>query len=166
MLDALLTVPNLGKCLAEVVAEVIKIIGEERWDSMIDEKKLIEELKERERTHMCDFNVFDDAPEAQFDVAHCLQELQEVMDIVRKQPKVGEWIPCSERLPIGEEYKKKIKDEWFYKKVLTTEEGGMHIGWYDQEDECWYDNQGFAMHPVAWQFLPQPYNAERGGKNE
>lgn len=116
---------------------------------MINEKQLIEILQKN--------SIFEKITNA---------EGKNIYEIIDDLPKVDEWIPCIERLPIGEEYKKKIEDEWFYKKVLTTEEGEMHIGWYDQEDECWYDCQGFMMHPVAWQFLPQPHNANMRKKVE
>jgi hypothetical protein len=116
---------------------------------MIDEKKLIEELKERERKHICDFDVFNDAPEAQFDVAHCLQELQEIMDIVRAQPKVGEWIPCSERLPED------------FEKVLTCDKyGNRHVMAHFHLFEVpfsIYQNDTRYHQPVAWMPLPEPY---------
>jgi len=69
------------------------------------------------------------------------------------------WIPVSERLP-GEEYIICIEGAEFYKHVLTTtqdENAQCCVGWYDQEDETWYDLEGFAYHPIAWQKLPAPY---------
>lgn len=56
---------------------------------MIDEKKLLEELKKRERTHMRDYDAFSDAPEVQVDIANLLQELQEIMEIIENQPKIN-----------------------------------------------------------------------------
>lgn len=121
---------------------------------MIDEKKLIEEIENT------GFFIAGLRSGKEMLRKYLTEYRKAIVKIINNQPKVGEWIPCSERLPIGEEYKKKIEDEWFYKKVLTTEEGKMYSGWYDQEDECWYDVQGFMMYPVAWQPLPNPYNAK------
>lgn len=56
---------------------------------MIDENRLLERLKERERKLMCDYDAFSDSPETQIDVANYLQELQEIMEIVRSQPKIN-----------------------------------------------------------------------------
>lgn len=117
---------------------------------MIDEKLLLEELKERERRHMCDYDAFSDAPESQFDVAHCLQELQEVMDIVRKQPKVGEWIPCSARLPEDEKT-----------KIVTLSSGVVESGfWNERNWWCIGDSINLETRTgdvIAWQPLPEPY---------
>lgn len=108
---------------------------------MIDEKKLIEDLKE---SGMIVDNDYGNA----------------MVDFIESQPKT-DWIPCEERLPIGEEYRKKFDDEWYYKKVLaTTSEGNMYVGFYYPEDECWYDNAGFVFFPIAWQPLPPAYKGE------
>ena len=56
---------------------------------MIDEKKLIEDI-EKEFEGVCVYDVTASTA------------IRDFVEIVDKQPKVGEWIPCSERLP--EEY--------------------------------------------------------------
>ena len=81
--------------------------------------------------------------------------------IVQNQPTVCNdgWIPVSEKLP-GEEYIICIEGADFYKHVLTTtqdENAQFCVGWYDQEDETWYDLEGFAYHPIAWQPLPPKF---------
>ena len=53
---------------------------------MIDEKKLIEDI-EKEFDGVC---VYDVSPS---------QAVNDFVEIVDRQPKVGQWIPCSERLP-------------------------------------------------------------------
>ena len=50
---------------------------------MIDEKKLIEDIK---KCDMYDWHT------------------EEVLSMVEEQPKIGGWIPCSERLPETSEY--------------------------------------------------------------
>lgn len=72
----------------------------------------------------------------------------------------GEWIACSERLPIGDRYQTRIDGQNYYKHLLTsTNETDVPIciGWYDQENETWYDIEGFAFNPVAWCELPEPF---------
>lgn len=53
---------------------------------MIDEKKLIEALTDVEVTWYLDGN-------------YTTYDSTTIMEIIEEQPKVGEWIPCSERLP-------------------------------------------------------------------
>lgn len=89
------------------------------------------------------------------------------------------WISCSERLPIEEyENNKKIRGEDAVYPVLITckifnyEENKV----IDVVKQAWffdfmgridfYDQSLENMEVVAWQPLPDPYNAERGGKNE
>ena len=70
------------------------------------------------------------------------------------------WIPCSERLPIGEGYRKKIDGVYYYKQIVTTtndSDVSMCIGWYDQEDKQWYDIEGLPYHPIAWMPPIEPY---------
>jgi hypothetical protein len=123
---------------------------------MIDEKKLIEDIRK------CDRYVVEFGEEK---IPFDMVLLDDVKSIINRQPKT-DWIPCEERLPIGEEYRKKFDDEWYYKKVLaTTNEGNMYVGFYYPEDECWYDNAGFVFFPIAWQPLPQPYKKE-GAEND
>lgn len=85
-----------------------------------------------------------------------------------EQPQADKWIPCEERLPIGEEYRKRIDGIWYYKFMLTATNDSdipIQVGWYSQEDECWYDQDGFVFRPVAWQPLPTPYKKE-GAEDE
>lgn len=57
---------------------------------MIDEKKLITYL-EKERNYW----LRSTAPYSLEVMCMC----SDIIDFVSEQPKVGEWIPCSERLP-------------------------------------------------------------------
>lgn len=72
---------------------------------------------------------------------------------MEKQPKVGEWTPCSDKLP--EEGK----------NVLCMEEGtqSIYVGWMINVEElgsCWFDDAGFSMQVVAWMPLPEPYRGD------
>ena len=115
---------------------------------MIDEKKLIEDLNE------ITYNV-QDADDLFESVTEC----------INRQPKVGEWIPCSERLP---------EDETLL-YWTTHEDGSLVLHGYKKSNGFIYNwevddlekrkrqGQVIAWIPI---FEPTSYNAERGRKNE
>lgn len=85
--------------------------------------------------------------------------IDDVLEIIDKykaeseeQPKTGDWIPVSERLP--------EKDEW----VLITFDNDIEIALLDDDGWCYSsvgDDDWIAEHPpVAWMPLPEPYKAE------
>lgn len=119
---------------------------------MIDENKLIDALRPY-YDKVLHQNITDEEKIAKHDM------LSDVMVEIRGQLKVGEWVLCSDKLPIGEEYKKIIEDEIYYKYVLTyvDEQIPYYIAWYDQEYGTWYDTMGFPFDPIAWQQLPEAY---------
>ena len=63
---------------------------------------------------------------------------------------VGEWIPCSERLPQDEQ------------DVLgTTDEGIVEKVWYNKHSKTWYGSPFTRRKTVtAWMPLPEPYKGE------
>lgn len=84
-------------------------------------------------------------------------------NMIEEQPTVGDWIPCSERLPNREEYLKDngrfILDDGNrrYQGIFDIYDGkfkfakhisGLHYELFD--DNC----------VVAWQPLPEPYQPE------
>lgn len=103
---------------------------------MIDEKKLIDELNEWS-------NLDKEMNEL---VLLCIDTFKRM---INKQPKVGEWIPCSERLPkIGE------------RALITTTNHGVRFA-----TRLKYGWDGYifpyAMEEVtAWQPLPEPYEVK------
>ena len=135
---------------------------------MIDEKQLIKEIKEAANTDRYEGYV----PAA---------VLFEVIDMIREQPAVGEWIPCSERLP----EKVKRKDTLFPTHNIMTKYG-VTEGWYNPDQKSWYvltwfgysiydeQNIDFEMGDIpkvirvplsseivtAWQPLPEPWKGE------
>lgn len=119
---------------------------------MIDEKKLIEEL---EKIYETDEENIDCTLS---DFAY------HVFDCIKQQPKVGEWIPVSERLPNKEEY---LKDDG---RFMLDDGNRRYQGLFDIYDgkfkftkhisglnyELFEDNC-----VVAWMPLPDPYRTEK-----
>lgn len=125
---------------------------------MIDEKKLIEEIK---------YLLFNSEM-----LSPRWFAINEMFEIIKCQPKVGEWIPVSERLP-EEEAKEFIKEHlngigYLYPCLLTyrspnTEKINVVRFYYDlyqnwfvnlREEPCEKDRC------LAWQPLPEPWEGE------
>lgn len=98
---------------------------------MIDEKKLIEEIES-----YCG-DIFAD----------------EIIELIKQQPQVGEWIPCSERLPEKTGYylvqlSRKLPNEDYADRVVVL---------YNEEDKKFMTYERLI---IAWQPLPEPYKGE------
>lgn len=126
---------------------------------MIDEKKLIELIKGMSDT--C--NLFRwRSPE---------KIKQGLVSIIAHEPKVNEWIPCSERLP--EEHdsifaKFKGTDKWsnaMFEKTsnevnvtIEFEDGKRAVKTLHTIDGKWNEgNRGVKFKVIAWQHLPEEY---------
>ena len=84
---------------------------------MIDEKKLIEELKsEYMHFSLLDMNKMGHETACHRSGINC--GILTAIRRVEQQPKVGEWIPCSERLPVPNEYDETGK---FFKAYLVQD---------------------------------------------
>ena len=106
---------------------------------MIDEKKLIEQLclKSGNRKWM-----LNDRFAEGIDYG-----LRTAIEVVEKLPKVGEWIPCSERLPsYGDKVLASVDVFKGRHPVTIIEYGG----------ECFWTNGTI----LAWMPLPEPYKGE------
>lgn len=67
----------------------------------------------------------------------------------------GEWIPVSERLPKND------------KDVLVYDDSDIFVAWYSKKIRGWgsLDERFDEYTPIiAWQPLPEPYKAEKGGE--
>lgn len=106
---------------------------------MIDEKKLIAEIREKIR------------PESFGEQCNSLDVIYAMLQLIDEQPKVGEWIPCSERLP-----------EEVRAVEVTMYDGSRAIGHYYKRLEAWFDsiNDG-AIDVIAWKEPSEPW---KGGK--
>ena len=108
---------------------------------MIDEKKLIEELnRQKYILTFEDSNPIDEGFNCGIDKA---------IQLVESQPKVGEWIPCSERLPEDNQ------------AVLTCKNKQISILIWRSERRIWLEPKGnwwwsYCM-VEKWQPLPERY---------
>ena len=122
---------------------------------MIDEKKLIEDVKE-----------YYSGLKPQYISKLVEAVVKDIIDIINEQSDLSletetsdKWIPCSERLP----------EEGV--TVLCTEKGTqkVYVGWYltiKNQYHGWLDSDGFSMDVIAWMPLPEPYKGEENEKTD
>lgn len=111
---------------------------------MIDEKKLIEELNRKKYILTFeDSNPIDEGFNCGIDKA---------IQLVESQPKVGEWIPCNERLPEDNQ------------AVLTCRNKHISIFIWKSERRIWLEPKGnwwWSYCTVEkWQPLPEPFKGD------
>ena len=115
---------------------------------MIDEKKLVEKLNKitfEAEVHNSGYKGTR---------TEKMLRYEDVMSIINKQPKVGEWIPVSERLP---------DKDGFYIATLDGKIVGddrPFSGLAEFEDWTWVDDEEDYKCVIAWQPLPEPYKEE------
>lgn len=124
---------------------------------MIDEKKLMEEIRNLKKHY--DFFYKKDKSEIGDIVKNASDTLfYDIAKIIYGQPKVGEWIPCSERLPDKE-----------YDTVLVFLDTNIFdiAVWHSQHGfRPWYAAHYESSPPewdgnvIAWQPLPEPWKGE------
>lgn len=105
---------------------------------MIDEKKLKKELAEL--SLKCPYSVLDER------FALYTECFEKAICLLKEQPKVGEWIPCNERLPEEREF-----------VIVLAKNHGMDIGCLT--DNEWYCS-GYELSLnkiIAWMPLPESY---------
>lgn len=125
---------------------------------MIDEKKLIEEIKKRKDYWESKAAEYDEAGERyEYLMDVCdgkATELTATLSIINEQPKVAEWIPCWERLP----------ENSFIDVEVTTHDGNRAIGHFYNRLDTWFDsiNGGF-IDVIAWKEPSEPW---KGGNDD
>ena len=129
---------------------------------MIDEKKLIEDIeKEIEFAMKCNMPAM-------------VAGMRQIASVIEEQPKIGEWIPCSERLPYD-------RDNRFYMcTVENHEEDPPMFCQYEEQYGFGFWNDIYDEHTlgfvdsefktneelgyekvIAWMPLPEPYRPEK-----
>lgn len=103
---------------------------------MIDEKKLINELKQ---SGMIADNEYGNA----------------MVDTIENQQKIGEWIPCSERLP---EVPEGIEDDDCPEFNVTIKGAKEATTLRCDSEGTWFDDHGNLYPVIAWQPLPEAYH--------
>ena len=107
---------------------------------MIDEKKLIESFRASLNTGRETFPI------------------DLIIERIEDQPKVGEWIPCSERLPNVEDFIKAYRRKKYSAEFIVMIDGATRpTTLYFRKTGKWEDEYGNSYKVVAWQPLPEPY---------
>lgn len=128
---------------------------------MIDEKKLMREIKNRRDFWFYEASKYDEmGDEMNMDIYDGKAvELEVVMKIIQKQPKADEWIPFT------------VDEEGILNCELPDEGNEILISGNDNvwEDIFMYDESGFYLDiwggdliGLAWQPLPEPWKGEEG----
>lgn len=122
---------------------------------MIDEKKLINELKK----------IFESDEE---NINCTLSDFAyHVFDCIEEQQKVGEWIPCSERLPEMHREDMEAEGEYYMisNPVIVTDGQQIYIAEYEDDIDYrygWHSLDGEDYdNIIAWMPLPNPYRPEK-----
>jgi hypothetical protein len=107
---------------------------------MIDEKKLIEEVKSY-------FKMLIDKTDD--DVDCILDYNKQICNIIESQLNVDKWIPVSERLP---ENKVNV--------LISKSNGKVSIGFCNVNYSEWREEGYIISTPLAWKPLPEPYKED------
>ena len=113
---------------------------------MIDEKKLIAEIRE----------YIDEYKELDMQGVRNLKwcAMMEALELVESQPKVGEWIPCSERLPETDDVVLITVSNIDNNKLFVTP------AVYQHPFFCTWNALAPEDKVIAWQPLPEPWEGE------
>ena len=117
---------------------------------MIDEKKLIEDLKEKI------------APERFGERCNAMDVINGVLQVISEQPKT-DWIPCKAKLPPMPK-----ENPLFENKPIEIYL--VSLGYEDYPIRAFWNGKNFTdgwskLNVEAWMNLPQPYKKE-GAENE
>ena len=135
---------------------------------MIDEKKLIKELIEKGKKYDEDCGCWERKGEEgnRLICAGKCVGIEQAIEIVKNQPKIGEWIPA-EHPPKNNDYVLLSFENFsrpFVGRYEPDEEGGgsYYIGDCDGEDSC----LAVDVYVNAWMSLPEPYREGQKAKKQ
>ena len=89
-----------------------------------------------------------------------------IMDYIENMEKVGEWIPCSERLPEMHREDMEAEGEYYMisNPVIVTDGQQIYIAEYEEDMDYRYGWHSFDGEDydniIAWMPLPKPYRPE------
>lgn len=110
---------------------------------MIDEKKLIEELRK----------YADELGTVRGEI-ELANGVLKAISIINEQPKVGEWIPCSERLP-------KHDGDYLIQAINDCEGIYMAVSSYDSQYKSFSSDGVEDDNAIAWMDLPKMYEVKK-----
>lgn len=112
---------------------------------MIDEKQLIDEVND-----LMDANLlfYDDASKSR------QETLDEIVDLIDEQQKLGEWIPCSKRLP-------KHYGQYLITAINDYEGIYMAVSNYDSQYKSFSSDGVEDDNAIAWMDLPKMYEVKK-----
>lgn len=119
---------------------------------MIDEKKLINKLIiRREKLRYISVATLHNNMSY---VDTIINEINSIIDIINEQPKVGDWIPCSERLP--------ETDDVVLITVFNIDNNKLFVtpAVYQHPFFCTWNTLAPEDKVIAWQPLPEPWEGE------
>ena len=130
---------------------------------MIEEKEVIEAIEEK----ILEVKSDKEKCEVICDFADILMDVyRELIYFIKKQPRVGEWIPCSKQLP--EMHKVPLDYDEYYMisdSVLVTDGNGVFISEYEADDDFrygWFNDGDKCENAIThWMPLPEPYREEK-----
>ena len=147
-------------CIAEcckyaIAGQNAHILNREQERTMIDEKKLISEL----RAYIDEYSGIDE--NGMHNLKWCA--MMEALELVEQQDSVGDWKLCSEMLPMSND------DDDFYDVVRVKFDNGVYgIGVYRLYDNEWWSraDEGQTYYTkdnkvIAWAYLPDNYSDGR-----
>ena len=119
---------------------------------MIDEKKLIEEL----RKYADELGTI----RGEIELANGVLK---AISIINEQPKVGEWILAKNRLPNEEEFEKYYCRNHYAAEFIVMIKGANKPTSLYYKEEVWFDDDNNDYDVIAWQPLPEPYEVKDNG---
>ena len=137
---------------------------------MIDEKKLMEYVVSLEKLYQKALEQFHD--EEDFGG---MDACGDIIAYIEDMPKVGEWIPCSERMPEEHEVSEPIFDPVTLAEidvkyhttsdlaqVTVKDEDGERFVYFDYTvDGKWFCcNEDLGFEVLAWQPMSEPWEGE------
>ena len=125
---------------------------------MIDEKKLIEKIEKM----VIPLSTPDGSESIDIGINGYNECLVDVLETIKDQPKVGEWIPVEEREPNEEEFEKNYcRNHWGAEFIVMIKGANRPTSLYYKEG-VWFDDDNNDYDVIAWQPLPEyprPYSS-------